>query len=121
MINFETGASTKRVCGRCFSLCRVFCLLATQIIIFPLIFAVLFLIIKQNILCDRLSQVNTPLPDHQATDQTAPDREPIKHLLIGSLKAVKSTIHSLQMLGASEVGAWSPLARTANSNEVMSQ
>ncbi len=33
-----------------------------------------------------------------------PKREPIKHLLIGSPKAVTSTIHLLQVLGYAKVG-----------------
>lgn len=52
--------------------------------------------------------------------QTAPDREPIKHLLIGSPKAVKSTIHYLQVTGYADAAAWSPLVPTANPGEVMS-
>jgi len=47
-------------------------------------------------------------------------REPIKHLLIGSPKAVTSTIHFLQAIGYANVGDWSPLLPTANSSEVMS-
>jgi hypothetical protein len=48
------------------------------------------------------------------------NREPIKHLLIGSPKAVTSTIHYLQAVGYASVGDWSPLLPTANSREVMS-
>ncbi|WP_214662593.1 hypothetical protein [Amazonocrinis nigriterrae] len=47
-------------------------------------------------------------------------REPIKHLLIGSPKAVTSTIHLLQMIGYANVGDWSPLQLTGNPDEVMS-
>ncbi|WP_214662636.1 hypothetical protein [Amazonocrinis nigriterrae] len=47
-------------------------------------------------------------------------REPIKHLLIGSPKAVTSTIHFLQMIGYANVGDWSPPQSTGNPDEVMS-
>lgn len=40
-----------------------------------------------------------------STEQTSPNRESIKHLLIGSPKAVRSTIHNLQVLEYAEVGA----------------
>jgi hypothetical protein len=49
-----------------------------------------------------------------------PKREPIKHLLIGSPKAVTSTIHLLQVLGYANVGDWSTLLPTGNPDEVMS-
>lgn len=49
-----------------------------------------------------------------------PQREPIKVLLIGSPKAVTSTIHSLYRLRFAEVGEWSPLLPTQNPGEVMS-
>lgn len=47
-------------------------------------------------------------------------REPIKHILYGSHKAVTSTIHVLQVLGYAEVGAWSPPQHTQNPGEVVS-
>ncbi|QSJ19295.1 hypothetical protein JYQ62_11585 [Nostoc sp. UHCC 0702] len=50
----------------------------------------------------------------------SPKREPIKHLLIGSPKAVTSTIHFLQMIGYANVGDWSQLIPTGNPDEVMS-
>lgn len=62
---------------------------------------------------------NTPVPV-KADFQTAPGREPIKHTLIGSPKAVKSTIHYLQVIGYADATAWSPLVPTPNSGEVMS-
>lgn len=43
----------------------------------------------------------------QSTQQQFPNREPIKHLLIGSPKAVTSTIHYLQVIGYASVGDWS--------------
>jgi hypothetical protein len=48
------------------------------------------------------------------------DREPLKHLLIGSRKTVTSTIHHLQVIGYADVGDWSELLPTGNSGEVMS-
>lgn len=62
---------------------------------------------------------NSPVPS-QAAESAAPDRQPIKHLLIGSPKAVTSTIHTLYRLGYADVAAWSPLLPTANPGEVMS-
>jgi hypothetical protein len=47
-------------------------------------------------------------------------RERIKHLLIGSPKAVTSTIHLLQMIGYANVGDWSPPQPIGDSEEVMS-
>ncbi|MBD2596268.1 hypothetical protein H6G74_18315 [Nostoc spongiaeforme FACHB-130] len=47
-------------------------------------------------------------------------REPVKHLLIGSPKAVTSSIYRLQAIGYASVGDWSPLLPTANPGEVMS-
>ncbi|WP_157374226.1 hypothetical protein [Nostoc sp. PCC 7107] len=56
----------------------------------------------------------------QIPQQPFPHREPIKHLLIGSPKAVTSTIHYLQVIGYASVGDWSPLQATGNPDEVMS-
>lgn len=56
----------------------------------------------------------------QSTAKPLSQREPIKHLLIGSPKAVTSTIHFLQAIGYASVGDWSQLLPTANSGEVMS-
>jgi hypothetical protein len=49
-----------------------------------------------------------------------PEREKIKHMLIGSSKAVIGTIRVLHQLGYADVGDWSPLLPTENSDEVMS-
>lgn len=56
----------------------------------------------------------------QADSQTVPFREPLKHLLIGSSKAVTSTIHYLQVIGYADVGDWSQLLPTGNAGEFMS-
>ncbi|MBD2681737.1 MULTISPECIES: hypothetical protein [Nostoc] len=56
----------------------------------------------------------------QADSQTLPFREPLKHLLIGSSKAVTSTIHYLQVIGYADVGDWSQLLPTGNAGEFMS-
>lgn len=75
----------------------------------------------QNVSVAEIEQVITQLESQQdVTQQTIPKRESIKHLLIGSPKAVKSTIHYLQVLGYADVGFWSPLLPTANSGEFMS-
>ncbi|MBW4569882.1 MAG: hypothetical protein KME31_18215 [Tolypothrix carrinoi HA7290-LM1] len=66
----------------------------------------------------RNEDLNTPILN-QSTEHP-PKREPIKHLLIGSAKAVTSTIHNLQVIGYASVGDWSPLLPTANPGEFMS-
>ncbi|MGI2902594.1 hypothetical protein [Tolypothrix sp. VBCCA 56010] len=67
----------------------------------------------------RHEDLNTPILN-QSTEHPFPKREPIKHLLIGSPKAVNSTIHYLQVIGYASVGDWSPLLPTANPGEFMS-
>ncbi|MEH2062156.1 MAG: hypothetical protein V7K50_07730 [Nostoc sp.] len=62
---------------------------------------------------------NTPTLKESAQKRSS-QREPIKHLLIGSPKAVTSTIHFLQVIGYANVGDWSQLLPTANPDEVMS-
>ncbi|MEH1904109.1 hypothetical protein [Nostoc sp.] len=62
---------------------------------------------------------NTPTLKESA-QKSLSQREPIKHLLIGSPKAVTSTIHFLQVIGYASVGDWSQLLPTANPGEVMS-
>ncbi|WGV26324.1 hypothetical protein [Halotia branconii] len=57
---------------------------------------------------------------NQVDSQANPVKEPLKHLLIGSSKAVISTIHHLQVIGYAQVGDWSPLLPTPNPDEVMS-
>jgi hypothetical protein len=49
-----------------------------------------------------------------------PDREPVKILLIGSPKAVRSIIHVLYCLGFACVSEWSPLQQAQKPGEVMS-
>ncbi len=66
------------------------------------------------------SDSNLPQLNLQSREPAPSDREPLKHLLIGSPKAVISTIHSLQILCYASVGDWSPLLPTANPGEVMS-
>lgn len=63
------------------------------------------------------TEVSTNLPIHQPE---TPHRQPLKHLLIGSPKAVRGAIHALHVLGYAEVGAWSPFIPTTNEGEVMS-
>ncbi|MBN3878256.1 MULTISPECIES: hypothetical protein [unclassified Nostoc] len=73
----------------------------------------------QSQLKQYLGELDTPTRK-ESTAQPFPNREPIKHLLIGSPKAVSSTIHYLQVIGYASVGDWSPLLPTANPGEVMS-
>ncbi|WP_448268865.1 hypothetical protein [Nostoc sp. DSM 114159] len=66
------------------------------------------------------TQGNNAPPLNLSNQKQSPKREPIKHLLIGSPKAVTSTIHLLQVLGYANVGDWSALLPTGNPHEVMS-
>jgi hypothetical protein len=51
----------------------------------------------------------------------APERETIKHTLIGSSRAVMGTIRVLHQLGYAQVGDWSPLLPSpTHAGEVMS-
>lgn len=62
---------------------------------------------------------NPPLYN-QSQNQAPPDRELLKHLLIGSPKGVTSAIHALHTRGYAEATAWTPLQPTANPGEVIS-
>ncbi|YAF99265.1 MAG: hypothetical protein AB3A66_27760 (plasmid) [Nodularia sp. CChRGM 3473] len=63
--------------------------------------------------------LQSPLKN-QTDSQTEPNREPLKHLLIGSSKAVTGTIHYLKVIGYADVDDWSQLLPTGNPGEVMS-
>ncbi len=52
--------------------------------------------------------------------KASPDKEPLRHILIGSPKVVRSAIHLLHVLGYAEATAWSPLQPTANPGETIS-
>lgn len=54
--------------------------------------------------------LDMPLP----TSTPAPSHEQIKHTLIGSRRAVASTIKVLHELGYAPVGDWSPLLPSTN-------
>lgn len=66
------------------------------------------------------SENSTTATPSQVDSLTLPLREPLKHLLIGSSKAVTSTIHYLQVVGYADVGDWSQLLPTGNPGEYMS-
>ena len=75
----------------------------------------------QSMVTGFISGADNPTPISTQTDsQATPKREPLKHLLIGSSKAVTSTIHYLQVIGYAQVGDWSPLLPSPNPGEVMS-
>ncbi len=63
--------------------------------------------------------LDTPTPK-QSPKVRLPKREPIKHTLMGSSKAVTSTIEHLHVIGYASVGDWSPLVPTGKPDEVMS-
>ncbi len=72
---------------------------------------------NQNFLSS--NNLNVLFPD-KVVSPVPPNREPLKHLLIGSPKGVTSTIHTLHHVGYAEVGLWSPLVPYSNSGQVMS-
>ncbi|MBW4607882.1 MAG: hypothetical protein KME22_11825 [Hassallia sp. WJT32-NPBG1] len=57
---------------------------------------------------------------NETNPQTIPCREPLRHLLIGTPKAVISTIHYLKVVGYAEVSDWSRPQPTTNPGEVIS-
>ncbi|MFN6568409.1 hypothetical protein [Dendronalium sp. ChiSLP03b] len=50
----------------------------------------------------RGEDLDTPILN-QSPENPSPKREPIKHLLIGSPKAVTNTIHFLQVIGYANI------------------
>lgn len=75
------------------------------------------------------SQIKDFLPSDDNSDTTIPSqvvselllKEPIKHLLIGSPKAITSTQRYLHQLGYAQMDDWSPLLPSpSNPQEVMS-
>lgn len=74
---------------------------------------------KQSFLPNPSEEAKVPVSPSIAS-KTPNIREPIKHLLVGSPKGVRNTIHTLHVRGYAEVSEWSPPQPTANPNEVMS-
>lgn len=74
----------------------------------------------QSFLESSKNQTASILTSRQGTCQLTPERETIKHTLIGSSKAVMGTIHVLHQLGYAQVSDWSPLLPSPNPGEVMS-
>ena len=75
----------------------------------------------QNTIRAFLSSTEPNAPGLSETNpQTIPCREPLRHLLIGTPKAVTSTIHYLKVIGYAEVSDWSRPQPTANPGEVIS-
>ena len=75
----------------------------------------------QNTIRAFLSSTSANVPESSETNpQTIPCREPLRHLLIGTPKAVTSTIHYLKVVGYAEVSDWSRPQPTANPGEVIS-
>jgi hypothetical protein len=58
-------------------------------------------------------------PVSHAHASTAPQREPVRHLLFGSPKAVETTIKHLHRLGYAEPNDWSKPIPTGRPQEVM--
>ena len=75
----------------------------------------------QNTIQAFLSSTDPNAPGLSETNaQTIPCREPLRHLLIGTPKAVISTIHYLKVVGYAEVSDWSRPQPTTNPGEVIS-
>ena len=75
----------------------------------------------QNTIRAFLSSTDSNAPESSETNpQTIPCREPLRHLLIGTPKAVISTIHYLKVVGYAEVSDWSRPQPTTNPGEVIS-
>jgi len=53
------------------------------------------------------------------SDAVSPHREPIRHLLFGSLAAVQLSIKTLHKMGYAEPNDWSKPIPTGRSGEVM--
>ncbi|WP_445636212.1 Peptide ABC transporter substrate-binding protein [Nostoc sp. DSM 114161] len=75
---------------------------------------------EENFLENQHSGENHPPASDGSSQNPLPKRKRIKHVLIGSPKAVTSTIHYLQVIGYATTGDWSPLLPTENPDEVMS-
>jgi hypothetical protein len=73
----------------------------------------------QNFLYDN-RYTTIPIPQFQAISPQLPERETIKHTLIGSTQAVTATIRLLHQLGYADMLDWSPLVPTDNPGQVMS-
>jgi hypothetical protein len=73
----------------------------------------------QNFLYDN-RYTTIPIPQFQAISPQLPERETIKHTLIGSTQAVTATIRLLHQLGYADMLDWSPLLPTNNPGQVMS-
>ncbi|BAZ11602.1 hypothetical protein NIES4071_34280 [Calothrix sp. NIES-4071] len=54
------------------------------------------------------------------SDSMAPENEKIKHILIGSQRAVTITIRVLDQLGYANITDWSPILPSENPGEVIS-
>lgn len=70
------------------------------------------------------NSVSSPQAVPQVTSQPlpndpAPNRETVRHLLLGSLTAVKNTIRVLHKLGYAEPNDWSKPLPTGRAGEVM--
>ncbi|BAZ69352.1 hypothetical protein NIES4106_41240 [Fischerella sp. NIES-4106] len=73
----------------------------------------------RNFMADISEQALT-ISKAQAISEPTPQREKIKHMLIGSSKAVTATIRVLHQLGYADIRDWSPLLPSPNPGEVMS-
>jgi hypothetical protein len=73
----------------------------------------------QNFLSDSTDRAIS-IPQGQPIFQRIPEPETIKHILIGSNKAVMGTIRVLHQLGYTDIRDWSPLLPTNNPGEFIS-
>lgn len=67
-----------------------------------------------------LGGINLPTSNTPPDSPSLPEREIIKHTLIGSSKAITGTIRVLHQLGYADINDWSPLVPSPNPGELMS-
>ncbi|MBE9180883.1 hypothetical protein IQ268_20190 [Oculatella sp. LEGE 06141] len=61
-----------------------------------------------SVLLSHPGEANSPAACHPPTQPQA-NRDTLKHVLIGSPRAIRQTIHLLHNLRYAEAGLWSPL------------
>ena len=77
---------------------------------------------KQNVVFSKINaeNPNTSIPSSD-NSPNEPQRQRLRHLLIGSREVVTRTIYYLHLIGYAEVGDWSPLQpNPKNTKEVIS-
>lgn len=79
-----------------------------------------FIKLKHQSFLSSSNEKTQPSINSQLIPTPIPERETIKHTLIGSTKAVTGTIRVLHQVGYANISDWSPLLPSPNPGEVMS-